>query len=354
RLLFLRMEATKNFDAPEIKLHFLDYWRIIRIRKTVILAVFLLVAITTTLVTFVLPPRFASTVRIAVEKDAPDMGGITGERAYQGFDPYWVQTQFEKIQSKSILHQVVTNLQLTKRWAEKLKESELPLDLAFRLLKRDLTVSQSRNTSLIEIKVESDSPEEAAEIAQKIAEVYRQSRLATWQEMSKEGLEKLQGEMTNHVAYTTNLQARLDQLREELNISDFESESGYVNRNIDIDSMQKLEMQRLDTEVEYAGLLNLYRELTNCTPAELRRTAATASPDPILADLLQGLSKDERTLAGMTNAFSPEHPEVLAIRGAIATINKHIEDRLQGIVAGVKIKMESQKANRDLRALAIE
>jgi len=348
------MEATKNFDAPEIKLHFLDYWRIIRIRKTVILAVFLLVAITTTLVTFVLPPRFASTVRIAVEKDAPDMGGITGERAYQGFDPYWVQTQFEKIQSKSILHQVVTNLQLTKRWAEKLKESELPLDLAFRLLKRDLTVSQSRNTSLIEIKVESDSPEEAAEIAQKIAEVYRQSRLATWQEMSKEGLEKLQGEMTNHVAYTTNLQARLDQLREELNISDFESESGYVNRNIDIDSMQKLEMQRLDAEVEYAGLLNLYRELTNCTPAELRRTAATASPDPILADLLQGLSKDERTLAGMTNAFSPEHPEVLAIRGAIATINKQIEDRLQGIVAGVKIKMESQKANRDLRALAIE
>src|SRR6185503_610689 len=148
--------------------------------------------------------------------------------------------------------------------------------------------------------------------------------------------------------------ARLDQLREELNISDFESESGYVNRNIDIDSMQKLEMQRLDAEVEYAGLLNLYRELTNCTPAELRRTAATASPDPILADLLQGLSKDERTLAGMTNAFSPEHPEVLAIRGAIATINKQIEDRLQGIVAGVKIKMESQKANRDLRALAIE
>src|SRR5438093_9480144 len=137
------MEATKNFDAPEIKLHFLDYWRIIRIRKTVILAVFLLVAITTTLVTFVLPPKFASTVRIAVEKDASDIGGISGERAYQGFDPYWVQTQFEKIQSKSILDQVVTNLHLTKRWGEKYKESELPPSLAFNLLKRDLTVSQS-------------------------------------------------------------------------------------------------------------------------------------------------------------------------------------------------------------------
>ena len=40
------METTTSkptFNAPEIKLHFLDYWRIIRIRKTVILAVFLLV-----------------------------------------------------------------------------------------------------------------------------------------------------------------------------------------------------------------------------------------------------------------------------------------------------------------------
>src|SRR5213083_2746040 len=115
------MEATKNFDAPEIKLHFLDYWRIIRIRKTVILAVFLLVALTTTLVTFILPESFSSTVRMKVEKDAPDIAGI-GERNWSGgFDPYWVQTEFETIQSKMILNQVITNLSLHKKWGEKMK-----------------------------------------------------------------------------------------------------------------------------------------------------------------------------------------------------------------------------------------
>jgi len=348
------MESTKNFDAPEIKLHFLDYWRIIRIRKTVILAVFLLVAITTTLVTFVLPPRFASTVRIAVEKDASDIGGIGGERAYQGFDPYWVQTQFEKIQSKSILHQVVTNLHLTKRWGEKFKESELPLSLAFTLLKRDLTVSQSRNTSLIEIKVESDTPDEAAEIAQKIAEIYRDSRLSTWKEMSREGLEKLQGEMENHNSYTTNLQAKLDQLREELNISDFEAETGYLSRNIDTEALQKQDTQRLDARVEFERLLGLFRSLTNCTRAELRKTAATASPDPTLSDLLRELAIEERTLAALTNAFSVDHPEMRAIRGRLEAVNHQINDRLDGIVAGVKIKLESERANRDLRELAVE
>src|SRR3982750_3193639 len=109
--------ATKSFNAPETKLHFLDYWRIIRIRKTVILAVFLLVAITTTLVTFILPESFASLVRMKVEKDAPDVSGLNGDRAYQPFDPYWVQDQFETLQSKSILYTVISNLHLNTVWA---------------------------------------------------------------------------------------------------------------------------------------------------------------------------------------------------------------------------------------------
>src|SRR6185503_14270875 len=126
-------------NAPEIKLHFLDYWRIIRIRKTVILAVFLLVAITTTLVTFILQESYASTVRMKVEKDAPDVTGVGGERPYLGFDPYWVQDQFETIQSKSILYQVISNLHLNTLWAQKLKEEgDLRTELTYLLLKNKI------------------------------------------------------------------------------------------------------------------------------------------------------------------------------------------------------------------------
>ena len=63
------MENLKPTETPESKLHFLDYWRIIRIRKTVILAVFLLVVLTTVAVTFIMPESYSSMVRIAVEKD---------------------------------------------------------------------------------------------------------------------------------------------------------------------------------------------------------------------------------------------------------------------------------------------
>ena len=70
------MDPLKAAPSQESKLHFLDYWRIIRLRKTVILAVFLLVVITATLVTFILPESFSSSARIKIERDQSDISGL--------------------------------------------------------------------------------------------------------------------------------------------------------------------------------------------------------------------------------------------------------------------------------------
>src|SRR3954470_10184042 len=96
--------AKNNSNTPETKLHFLDYWRIIRIRKTVILAVFLLVVLTTTAVTFILPETFMSTARIEVQKDATDIAPLLQGMQSANYDPYFIQTEFEKIKSQPVLN----------------------------------------------------------------------------------------------------------------------------------------------------------------------------------------------------------------------------------------------------------
>src|SRR5271169_3188703 len=101
------MDPLKVTPTQETKLHFLDYWRIIRIRKTVILAVFLLVVITATLVTFILPESYSSTARIKIERDQSDIQALMGAPPLQSYDPYFIQTEFEVIQSELILGQVV-------------------------------------------------------------------------------------------------------------------------------------------------------------------------------------------------------------------------------------------------------
>ena len=114
------MDSTKATPAPDTTLHFLDYWRIIRIRKTVILAVFLLVVVTATLVSYAVKETFLSTARIKVERDVSDITPLSGSQGFSlGYDPYFIQTEFEVMQSDVILGKVIDDLNLEKKWGPK-------------------------------------------------------------------------------------------------------------------------------------------------------------------------------------------------------------------------------------------
>src|SRR5277367_6591798 len=149
------MDPLKAQNQQETKLHFLDYWRIIRIRKTVILAVFLLVFVTATLVTYILPKSYMSSARIKVENDSSDIQGFTDNQMnVRAYDPYFIQTEFEVIQSELILGKVIDLLNLNVEWGKKygggvpLKTTE-----TMELLKRRMDLRPVRNTKLIEIRV---------------------------------------------------------------------------------------------------------------------------------------------------------------------------------------------------------
>src|SRR3990172_7890172 len=156
------MDPLKAQPPQEARLHFLDYWRIIRIRKTVILAVFLLVVITATLVTFILPESYASTARIKVDRDVSDIQGFIESRAAGGYyDPYFIQTEFEVIQSEVILGKVVENLDLNTKWGKKYAGGDkLKTAEAMGLLKQRMDLRPVRNTVLIDIRVFSENNEE--------------------------------------------------------------------------------------------------------------------------------------------------------------------------------------------------
>ena len=141
-------------QQQDSKLHFLDYWRIIRIRKTIILTVFLLILLTTIGVTYYLPASYSATARMRVEKDTPDIGlfgGLTSPQ--QQYDPFWLLTEFEVIQSSKILYPVIERLELQKDYAKRLKsDSPLSIKDTFEMLSRDVDVKQFRNTSILEVR----------------------------------------------------------------------------------------------------------------------------------------------------------------------------------------------------------
>lgn len=342
------MENQKTFDSPENNLHFLDYWRIIRIRKTVILAVFLLVAITTTLITFILPEQYESLVRIRVEKDAPDVSTLNYSMQSGQFDPYWIQTEFEVLKSKSILYPVITNRNLNRRWAERNKtDEELPTEVTYTLLKRQIDVEQYRNTSIIEIKVEDQDKGEAAAIANEIARVYKANRIRTLTETSRRGIEKLQQEAEKLDIQITNKQKLVADLKRELKIPDSDERGLYTTTVPEPEILRHLENLRIEAQGEYEHDQALYSSLTNLTRAEFKTAVLTASPDPHLQSLLERQAEAEQKLADLIETYSPEHPDVIRVKGVLGRINDQVNERLDGIIEGLRVKTASAKAKYD-------
>ena len=133
----------------EAKLHFLDYWRIIRIRKTIIITVFLITLTVATVVTFTLRPSYASTARIKIEPDIiSDIQGVgAGDVTYAPYDPYFIQTAFEIIQDQVVLGKAIEKLDLNVEWGRKYNGG-VPLEtsITMEMLKRRMSLNTIRNT----------------------------------------------------------------------------------------------------------------------------------------------------------------------------------------------------------------
>jgi succinoglycan biosynthesis transport protein ExoP len=338
------MDNFKAPEPPDSKLHFLDYWRIIRIRKTVIIAVFLLVVITTTVVTYMLPETYMSSTRIKVEKDTADVP-LLGQMSSQGPpDMFFLQTEFEVIQAKTNLYQVIEDLSLNQRWSkEYLAQGTLKTPETFEILKDKLDVRQFRNTTMIEIRVYSRNKSEAAEIANKIADVYKESRLSERERMAERGISKILEAIVDQQSKVNEKQKELDDLREKFRITDLMMDS-YSQGSLEADAVRRVD--NLRTEVvsrltRYGSTLDLLKKLDS---KGLRNTLPTLYRDDAL--LMDALAKEVeigQQLVRLTSTMADDHPDVKTARKMLARFESDVEDRIKGIISSLELQVASAK-----------
>lgn len=361
------METSKTTIPPapatsENQLHFLDYWRIIRIRKTVILAVFLLVLLTTTAVTFVLPESYSSTATIAVEKEATDIEPLGRTPVAAQYDPYFINTEFEKIQSKAVLYHVIDSLKLAGEYAKRYgaesdsrKTEGLPMPECYKILRRNLDVRLSRNTSLIDIRAYDRDKQLAANIANEIAKQYKEWRLFEKETNSAMGIEKLKTKLKDIDAEVKSAQKNVDDLRTEYSIADSAAETPAYQVSLERERVSTLAQELTRAESEYVFYQTKLDELAKLDRISLRKAVLTALPtEQQLPQLLSELALGEQTLAQLRIDFSAEHPDVRRASALVEQVNKQVEDRLDGILAGLTNQVVSLKARRDQLQQAVD
>ncbi|MBM3858912.1 MAG: polysaccharide biosynthesis tyrosine autokinase [Verrucomicrobia bacterium] len=322
------MESNKSL-MPEARLHFLDYWRVVKSRKAIVFVVFLIVVLVAATVTFFQPKIYASASRIKVEQERLTVE-VFQQQGYAGYDPYFLQTQYEIIQSQKILYPVIERFDLRKRWAY--GGDPLPLEMTFRMLRRAMSVQRFRDTSLIEIRVFDQNPQLAADLANSIADTFEKDRLEVRRQQTMKGIAKVQEELEKQEKKVREAQDKVERLRKELNVQVF----GTVKLN-DM-TVQQLESQLTLARVEFVGRDTRLKELKKLTHEQLRNAIATVLGDPTLQQLSQQLSDSEVRLAVLKQDFGPDHPQV---KGAVVqrdTLSQQVESRLDGIMRGYEVE----------------
>jgi capsular exopolysaccharide synthesis family protein len=339
------MELSKNQASTDSKLHFLDYWRIIRIRKVIIVAVFLLVLITVTGVTFVLPEAFSSTARIKVEKDTPDIQLLGYSGGSQTYDPYFLQTEFEVLKSRRILDKVTESLDLNDKFAKELKlDQALQTAQSYERLQDLIEVKQFRNTSIIEISAVHSEKQLAADIANSVARMYEEYRNFSRTGRNERGLAVLKLKLEELDAQVKAKQSKVDELRVELKVPDQVIEGALFQ------SIQTEELKRLlgnKTEIITRLTINeeLYKSLQSKPPEVLRYSLNVNRPNPLLQSLLGDLQVAEQAKTRLNPDFGAKHPEVERVNGILSKINSQIDFVVSSIMDALKVQVDAdQKA----------
>ncbi len=158
--------------------------------------------------------EYESNARIKVESDVNDIASMNGAQtaASSSYDPYFVQTTFEIIQSDAVLGKVVEALKLDQVWAGKYGGENLKKQDVIALLKKRLKLQPVRNTRLISIGVTSDNPEEAAKIANAVADAYVKYRRDSRVQLTAAATKRLEEQLNEQEQKVLLAQAEVDRL----------------------------------------------------------------------------------------------------------------------------------------------
>lgn len=347
-----------NTDTGE-SLHFLDYWQVICARKEIVIAVSVLMVLTGVVVTHSLSRVYGASTVIQVTREIPEVEFFGS--GIQRYDPYFLRTQFEIIQSNPVIEEVVQEEGLVEKlgraynYFEKLSPEER-VARTVRVVSSAMEVQQHRDTDLIAISIRYKQPKgnstfdaslEAGRTANAVFRVFKSRMLRDRQRRAQEAIAAVEDEIDKQKSKIEEVQQELSDIREEYDIdaNAIDATVGQTEGMI----LQKMRGQLMNAKVELQQKRTLYNEVVKLSPKELSDAVLHVVGDPGgVTVLLQQRREAEVKLATLQAAgLGEQHPQMLQAEALAAELQSKIIESLDGIKTGLRIQYETAKQQYD-------
>jgi len=328
-------------ESTEAKLHFLDYWRVIKMRLGLILLTFFLVIATAGVYVFFLPRQFYSQVTVEIKPDTYNRGtDLQGALTAGRTDPQFLATQFKLIKTSEILNPVIEKLDLTKKLSP--PGMTMPPQWVTEMLARSMVVSEQRNTTLIEIGVYNTDKDLAALIANTVAVIYRDKRIEELRKNVDQTLAEMKDELQTKRTELGQLFRDASLIRQEDNIVDPDPESTGAILSIESErNLNTLETLAVEKRALVSQLTNQLTRIEQLKPEELmealRMLTITDQTVEKTLPLLQDAKAEEAKF--ISAGLGENHPRLKSLRAQREVYSRILGESLDGIRRSQKTKL---------------
>ena len=248
-----------------------------------------------------------------------------------------------------MLYPVIDQLDLQKKWGT--NGQTLPKEIVYSILQGKLSLQEIRITNLIQITVFSVDRAEAALLANTIAQVYMNQRIAERQNIVAKGLEQLQDEVQKKEKDVNDAYAEASRLRTENGIVDPNPDS--LDNSIRVEDSSVIANQaKVDqTQSEVATLRSRVEQLDRLKRGDLMRAAGLLNlNDPIIEQKLPVYQTAQVEKARLLNSgLGKNHPDVVAQQAQIDMLEGQLSQQIDSILKGLETQLEI--AQNSLKAI---
>ncbi|MCK7598394.1 polysaccharide biosynthesis tyrosine autokinase [Microbulbifer sp. CAU 1566] len=345
-----------------------QYWRIVDRFKWRIAALSVAVAMLTAMVVFSMTPRYQATATLMIEAEQPKALSIEEVYGLDSSRKEYFLTQFEILKSRRIAEEVVNRLNLVnhpefdpdqqspslkariKGWLPFLASREMESEEEARQRKLEsvtdavssrLSIAPVRNTQLVKITFESESPELAAKVANMVAEVFIDSHLQAKLDMTKQATSWLNDRLEDLRVKLEQSESRLQTFQEQEGLVDVSGVQGLAAQELN-----QITSQLIQARQEFKQAESIY-SLVQSRGADV--DALASLPEVLNHKLIENIKQAEidtaRKVSELSRRYGPKHPKMISARDELESVQDKLRSEVRRLISGIHSDYETAQAN---------
>ncbi len=343
----------------------LHYWRVLMRFKWDILGLGVAVTLVTVLVVLGLPDIYRSSASLLIESREAQITSIEQLYGLDNQQSEYYATQHELLRNRRLAERVIRDLRLLEHPEFMPEEGEagesglarfLPGFVA-RFLERDsgpvspaqqqqilmasvleafserLSIEPIRNTQLVNIHFESEDPELAARVANRLADAYieenLEQRYAASQKASSYLTDRLEGLRTRLAAS----EQRLQDFLEEEQLVDIEGVTTLNQQQLDELTSELTEARRRRSELEA-----IYEQVENLRgrPMDELMTFPAILNHEAIQGVKDNMDEVEREYAELSKRYGRNHPTMIQLASRQETVESNLARQVQQVMGTIE------------------